>query len=738
MAPIHIKVQTSQGGVLRTVRQVTTTVPSGRTALLRIPIDWLCYDQDNASSDTLSQYGCTATTTCVAGECADADLDSTALPDYAPEDVFGGGAADGGGSCFDTLKCFAEGVSAKVDLGACSIDGAKDDTSVALVTKPGTRGICGPRHCLIPLDADSDYGWQLEGSKIRMPKAVCERLQKDGNVVAIATTTGCAQKTEALPTCGPWSTVGGQRLTLDAGLPENVSIPDAGSMPFVDGGGGGSASMPDASMEGGAGMMTGAGGAAAGGNAGMTGAGGAVAGTGGAVAGTGGAVVTLDAGGDASMDGGGGAPGVDGSLDGGVALDGNIPSTDGAVALDAGMSTDSGMGGCGGEFEPCCADQVCGQDLTCAGTACTCAKSVFGNMLVRADGRLLQVSGTTQTAIRDQTTGDSLTNVTSARRAHWHGCASRSDGSVWCWPSDAQSGNNNGELGNGTTGGTLTLNYATPVEVNPGDAGGPVYLDGVTSLQTGFSGYLSGPMCAIRTDRTIWCWGDDRGFFQNSPAKDEPYAKPIQSSQGVLVTDAVEVAVGNRHACYRDTGGGVHCWGLNIGGCLGNGTQNTQNYPVQPIGLASGVSKVVAGPDVTCALIGTGTDAGRVRCFGSTGAGAVGIGPPSADTDGCINYCKTAPARVRVDAVNYLEGIVDIVGGYQTNCGLKSDGTLWCWGALTGTDYAVEVMPQAVSLPLVSDFTLYRDDLTFIAEDGSYNVATSQLRAYPVNCAALD
>ena len=56
-----------------------------------------------------------------------------------------------------------------------------------------------------------------------------------------------------------------------------------------------------------------------------------------------------------------------------------------------------------------------------------------------------------------------------------------------------------------------TVYSATQVEVSAPDGGPVVYLDNVTSLPTGSnigSGGIGTPgECAIRNDKTLWCWG---------------------------------------------------------------------------------------------------------------------------------------------------------------------------------------------------------------------------------------
>lgn len=481
--------------------------------------------------------------------------------------------------------------------------------------------------------------------------------------------------------------------------------------------------------EGGPGGAGGEGGTGGTGGAGGTDA--APGGTGGVDAAVDGSAVT-----DASRDASTGSGGADASAD--AAVDARADAGPADAARDALMDA----GPCGDALEQCCAGSTCSAGLTCAGSGCTCVKTISGNMATRVDGYLLEHNGSTQTPIRDSTTGDPISGVDTARRSHWHGCARKLDGTVWCWAGVSSGSNNNGELGDGTTTSPTVINSATQVQIDPGDAGGPMYLTGVSALQVdSFSGYLSGPTCAVKADHTLWCWGDDRGGANlMQTGADAPYATPIQSSAGVPITDAAGVAVGNRHACYLTTGGAVLCWGLDVQGTLGQGTDGANlTYPSQAVGLDSGVSKVVAGPDSTCVLFDSGPDAGRVRCWGATIAGNIGIGPPDQNTDGCINYCKTTPTRVRTSATALLENVIDIYGGYQTTCALLSDRSVWCWGALTGSNVAVPLQISGTPVTNVSTASLHGDILYYVGEDGSYHRVTSTSNDVTIdaNCGAL-
>ena len=91
--------QLTKVGIPKTLREVATTVPTNRIAMLRMPIEWLCSAEtvtkqaqpDNYVDTTCTQEG----TTCHLGECVPQSVDSSTLPDYSDGAVFGGSSASG-------------------------------------------------------------------------------------------------------------------------------------------------------------------------------------------------------------------------------------------------------------------------------------------------------------------------------------------------------------------------------------------------------------------------------------------------------------------------------------------------------------------------------------------------------------------------------------------------------------------------------------------------------------------
>ncbi len=240
--PVTIRLVSRQGGEqgrVRTLREVVTTAPSDRVATLNLPIQWLCDGQAEEVKDAEGTHidsTCPDAETCVSGRCVSQKLDSSSLPDFTPEQVFGGGEGPNDGRCFDTLGCFANGAVAEVEQTSCTILRPEGTTvNVGLLLPAGSDGICGTEACIVPLDADLgtspiQTGWREQQGRIVLPQAVCDKLAT-GEIIDVAVETRCPTKNAGLPTCGPWSAVGDSEGTADAGAPANATVCQSPSDP---------------------------------------------------------------------------------------------------------------------------------------------------------------------------------------------------------------------------------------------------------------------------------------------------------------------------------------------------------------------------------------------------------------------------------------------------------------------------------------------------------------------------
>ena len=115
------------------------------------------------------------------------------------------------------------------------------------------------------------------------------------------------------------------------------------------------------------------------------------------------------------------------------------------------------------------------------------------------------------------------------------------------------------------------------------------------------------------------CWGDNL-YGQLGDGTDTSRLTPVDVSG--LGSGIAAIATGSGHTCALATGGGVKCWGLNHMGQLGDGTDASQLTPVDVSGLGSGVTAHTAGEEHACALVTGGT----LRCWGNNEWGQLGDG----------------------------------------------------------------------------------------------------------------
>ena len=241
--PVTIRLIALKGTKPVVLRETVTKIPKGRVVGMKMPIEWLCFGESSVKGEIRqgAENQCPAGQTCAAGTCVPSD--SFPLDDpYDAKTVFGGGDDKGqGGSCFSTESCFTSVQTVAVtpvdDGTTCgfTLDNVKN---VALEPEDRVTGIgTGPNGgapFLIPLDQGKS-GFELQGSRVTLPRAVCTRVPRGLRVYA---TRSCAPKTNRVPTCGPWSAVtkpapqddGG---VSEAGNPGWKAVPIAGPAPFL-------------------------------------------------------------------------------------------------------------------------------------------------------------------------------------------------------------------------------------------------------------------------------------------------------------------------------------------------------------------------------------------------------------------------------------------------------------------------------------------------------------------------
>lgn len=179
-------------------------------------------------------------------------------------------------------------------------------------------------------------------------------------------------------------------------------------------------------------------------------------------------------------------------------------------------------------------------------------------------------------------------------------CALTAVGGVKCWGR-----NSSGELGNG--------GYVDAIP-HPVDVIG--LSSGVLALTAG-----NRSSCVLLSSG-VECWGSNAyGQLGNNDTTLEKTHTPV--SVVGLGSDTVQLISGTDHHCLITAEKTVKCWGFNIRGQLGDGTNDNRALPVDTVGDLAGVSALAAGNYFTCAL---SPATSLLNCWGSNDDGQFGNG----------------------------------------------------------------------------------------------------------------
>ncbi|HEY0713187.1 MAG TPA: hypothetical protein VGF45_10975, partial [Polyangia bacterium] len=163
--------------------------------------------------------------------------------------------------------------------------------------------------------------------------------------------------------------------------------------------------------------------------------------------------------------------------------------------------------------------------------------------------------------------------------------------------------------------------------------------------------------CVLLSDGTVRCWGDNRnGQLGNGEfGNDRSVPRPVMGLSGV-----VQLAAGHYSTCAVVTGGKVRCWGRNLFGALGDGTEEDRNVPVDVVGL-DGITQVSMGNVHGCAR----RFDGMLWCWGFNLNGQLG--------DQQDTHYSVTPVQARITDVDR------VIAGVDSTC-ILDNGDLICWG----------------------------------------------------------
>lgn len=173
---------------------------------------------------------------------------------------------------------------------------------------------------------------------------------------------------------------------------------------------------------------------------------------------------------------------------------------------------------------------------------------------------------------------------------------------------------------------------------------------------------------AIKTDGSLWSWGcgangilgDNGTTNSSSPVREITSSTWTKVSGGRGFTNGIK------------SDGSIWSWGCGTNGRLGNGSTASTSSPVRESCLSTTWCRLAAGCAHNIALK---TD-GSLWGWGYAYIGTLGLGCASGS---CLT-CSRSPVRECTLGTSWCA----ISASFYNSFGIKTDGSLWAWGARVG------------------------------------------------------
>jgi alpha-tubulin suppressor-like RCC1 family protein len=222
-----------------------------------------------------------------------------------------------------------------------------------------------------------------------------------------------------------------------------------------------------------------------------------------------------------------------------------------------------------------------------------------------------------------------------------HGLGLRQNGTVWAW----------GNASCGRLGDNCITNRSSPVSVVGG------FTDWC-QVSAGREHSLG-----VRTNGTAWAWGiNTLGHLGDGTIVNK--SSPVSVVGGF--TDWCQVSAGSCHSLGLRTNGSAWAWGFNSLATLGDGTTVTRSSPVSVVGGFTDWCQVSAGG---CHSLGVRTDC-TAWAWGGNTAGQLGDG-------------TTIPKSSPVSVIGGFTDWCQVSAGVCHSLGLRKNYIVWAWGCNT-------------------------------------------------------
>jgi alpha-tubulin suppressor-like RCC1 family protein len=225
--------------------------------------------------------------------------------------------------------------------------------------------------------------------------------------------------------------------------------------------------------------------------------------------------------------------------------------------------------------------------------------------------------------------------------------AVKTDGTLWVWGTSTQ-------LGINRTG----TNVCTPVTTF---SGGTNWKQVDIARRPYSLGTNASSMAAIKTDGTLWVWGDN---FNAMLGVNDAATRctPVTIFGGG--TNWRQVSCGSGFTAAIKTDGTLWTWGVNTFGQLGINTTTDRSTPVTTFAGGTNWKQVSCGYLHTTAIKTDGT----LWIWGAGGNGRLG--------DNVSISTRSTPITTFAGGNNWKQ----VSAGWSHTAAIKTDGTLWTWG----------------------------------------------------------
>jgi alpha-tubulin suppressor-like RCC1 family protein len=199
--------------------------------------------------------------------------------------------------------------------------------------------------------------------------------------------------------------------------------------------------------------------------------------------------------------------------------------------------------------------------------------------------------------------------------------------------------------------------------------------------------------CGVTIAGAAYCWGSNLvGQLGDGTTTSSPV--PVAVSGRLTFSS---LSLGGLRSCGLITSGAAYCWGANFYGQLGDGSTTSSEVPVAVSGGLT-FSAVSAGREThTCGL----TTSGTAYCWGWNVSGQLGTGSNSGPEQCPTSSGETTPCSRRPVAVTGGLTLGDVSVGQVHSCGTTVGSVVYCWGrgaavgnGSTGSNVPVKVAGQ--------------------------------------------